>query len=357
MAVNRLDPMTHPSPAVPELRPAGRRASLAWSVAALLMALPVAGASMFRAIPAEWPLIVVQLLSFTPWMALPALVALVLAVAGRRLWVIITTAALLAVQLFWLFPLDAGRHQALPAGTATVSVKVMSLNTEYGEADAAAIVRLVRDNGIQLLTLQEHTQVLEDRLRSEGLEKTLPHRVSEPNDDASGGAVYSVFPLEAAGLLPDTPFRMDVTRVLLTDAAAGSTATLNLTNVHALPPVDQRIAQWRSDLVKIARQASRPGNHLLMGDYNSTFDHSEFRDVLDTALPDAAQGGSKLVDVGAASGGRFSPTWPMEGLPLPGIVIDHIVTSPLISSSDYAVHRIPGSDHAAVMARLVIPAG
>jgi endonuclease/exonuclease/phosphatase family metal-dependent hydrolase len=349
--------MTHPSPALPEIGPARRRASLAWPVLALLMALPVAGVSMFRAIPAEWPLIVVQLLSFTPWMVLPALVAMVLAVAGRRLWVIITTAALLAVQLFWLFPLDAGRHQTLPAGTATVSVKVMSLNTEYGEADAASIVRLVRDNGIQLLTLQEHTQRLEDRLRSEGLEKVLPNHVSEPNDDASGGAVYSAFPLEAAGLLPDTPFRMDVTRVLLSDSVAGSTAALNLTNVHALPPVDERIAQWRSDLVKVARQASRPGNHLLMGDYNSTFDHSEFRDVLDSALTDDAQGGSKLIDVGTASGGRFSPTWPMEGPPLPGIVIDHMVTTPRIASSDYAVRQVPGSDHAAIMATLVIPAG
>ena len=322
---------------------------------ALLMVLPVAGVSMFRAIPVEWPLIVVQLLSFTPWMVVPALVAVVLALAGRRLWVVITTAALLAVQLFWLFPLDAGKEQDLPAGTASVPVEVMSLNSEYGEADAASIVRLVRENGIQLLALQEHTQGLEDRLQSEGLDQLLPNRLSEPSDDASGGAVYSVFPLEAVGLLPDTPFRMDVTRVLITDAGAGTTATLNLTNVHALPPVDERIGQWRSDLDKVARQASRPGSQLLMGDYNATYDHSEFRALLDTAL--AGQDGRKLVDVGTASGGRFSPTWPMEGPPLPGIVIDHMVTSPRISSSDYSVHQIPGSDHAAIMARLVIPAG
>ncbi len=355
MAVNRLEAMTHPSPALPATRPARRRPSVAWSVLALLMVLPVAGVSMFRAIPVEWPLIVVQLLSFTPWMVVPALVALVLALAGRRLWVVITTAALLAAQLFWLFPLDAGKEQGLPAGTASVPVEVMSLNSEYGEADAASIVRLVRENGIQLLTLQEHTQGFEDRLQSEGLDQLLPNRLSEPSDDASGGAVYSVFPLEAVGLLPDTPFRMDVTRVLITNAGAGTTATLNLTNVHALPPVDERIGQWRSDLDKVARQASRPGSQLLVGDYNATYDHSEFRALLDTAI--AGQDGRKLVDVGTAFGGRFSPTWPMEGPPLPGIVIDHMVTSPRISSSDYSVHQIPGSDHAAIMARLVIPAG
>ncbi|MBT2584307.1 endonuclease/exonuclease/phosphatase family protein [Arthrobacter sp. ISL-95] len=354
--------MTHPAPAVTETRPAPRRASLGWSVLALLAALPVSGVSIFRAIPVEWPLIVVQLLSFTPWLVLPAALALVLAVVGRRLWVIITTAALLAVQLFWLFPLDAGKPEAIPAGTATVPLKVMSLNSEYGEADAASVVEMVRSNGIQLLAIQEHTQGLEDHLTSEGLDELLPNRISAPNDDASGGAVYSVFPLEAVGLLPDTPFRMDVTRVLITDPGVGSTAALNLTNVHALPPVDERIDQWRSDVDKVARQGSRSGNQLLMGDYNATYDHSEFRAMLDTALSrqetrTGQQEGRKLVDVGTASGARFSPTWPMEGLPLPGVVLDHMVTSPGIGSSDYAVHKVRGSDHAAIMATLSVPAG
>lgn len=343
-----------------ETRPAPRRASVAWPVLALLAALPVAGVSMFRAIPAEWPLIVVQLLSFTPWMVLPSAISLVLALVGRRRWVIITTAALLAVQLFWLFPLDVERPEALPSGTATVPLKVMSLNSEYGEADAATIVKLVRDNGIQLLTIQEHTQALEDRLGSAGMEDVLPNRVSSPNDDASGGAVYSLFPLEPDGLLPDTPFRIDVTRVLVTDSASAAKSTLSLTNVHALPPVDERINQWRSDLEKVARQGSRPGNQLLMGDFNATYDHSEFRALLDNGLSRhdsrAGQDGKKLVDVGIASSARFSPSWPMEGPALPGIVIDHMVTSSRIGSSDYAVHRVPGSDHAAIMATLILPA-
>jgi hypothetical protein len=46
----------------------------------------------------------------------------------------------------------------------------------------------------------------------------------------------------------------------------------------------------------------------------------------------------------------------MEGIPLPGIVIDHLVTTPHIRNSGYAVHRIPGTDHAAVMATLSVPA-
>ncbi|MFC8038429.1 endonuclease/exonuclease/phosphatase family protein [Paenarthrobacter sp. NPDC057355] len=344
--------MSNHAPALQAGSPARHRPSLAWTVFALIVAVPTAGVCLFRAVPAEWPLPVVQLLAFTPWLLIPAALALLLAVVGRRLWVIFTTAALLAAQLFWLFPLDAGKPEVLPAGTPTVSVKVMSLNTEYGEADPATIVRLVRENGVQLLALQEHTQRLENGLQAAGLEDVLPHRVSEPRDDAGGGAVYSAFPLEPDGLLPDTPFHMAVTRVLITDAGSGAKSALNLTNVHALPPVDERIEQWRSDLAKIGRQAASAGTQLLMGDFNASYDHAEFRKMLDSG-PE----GTKLVDVGTAAAARFSPTWPMEGPPLPGTVLDHLVTSPRISSSGYQVQKVPGSDHAAVLATLGVPAG
>ncbi|MFJ5957096.1 endonuclease/exonuclease/phosphatase family protein [Paenarthrobacter sp. NPDC092416] len=344
--------MTKPSLAAPSVRPRKLLGAPAWSVLAVLVALPVAGLSLFRAIPTEWPLQVVQLLSFTPWLVLPAALALVLALLGRRVWAMITTAALLGAQLFWLFPLDYGRP-VMPSGSgqpAAVTVSAMSVNSEYGEADAAAIVRLVRENGVELLAIQEHTQGLEDRLQTEGLGEVLPNRLSDPTDDASGSALYSKFPLEAAGMLPDTPFQMPTVRV--TVASAGAKSVLTVTTVHALPPVDSRIAQWRSDLAAVARQASRPGNQLLMGDFNATYDHHEFRDLLDSG-PD----GSKLVDVGVASGSRLTPTWPREGPPLPGIVIDHMVTTPRISSSGYMVRQVPGTDHAAILATLSIPAG
>ena len=64
----------------------------------------------------------------------------------------------------------------------------------------------------------------------------------------------------------------------------------------------------------------------------------------------------RLVDVGMAQGSRLIPTWPMDGLSLPGITIDHIVTSPSVRSADYAVHRVPGTDHAAIMVTLSVPA-
>lgn len=323
------------------------RAAAVFRWLSLAVALPVVVLSVFRAIPAEWPVLVVQLLAFTPWLAVPAAAAMLLAFLGRSRWQQALTAALVVCQAFWLFPFDIGRPAPETAG-ATIELKAMTINSEFGQADAAGIVRLVRENGIGLLTIQEHSQGLQDRLSAEGLDRLLPNRISNPTDDAGGSAIYSRYTMEEVGLIPDTAFTMPTVRV--TAAADGNVAVVEVTNVHALPPVDVRVDQWRSDLAAVGRLAERPGNRLLIGDFNATLDHSEFRDILDGV------DGPGMVDVGAASGSRLLPTWPMEGQLLPGITIDHLVTSEGLGSSGYQVHRVAGTDHAALLATLAVPA-
>jgi endonuclease/exonuclease/phosphatase (EEP) superfamily protein YafD len=323
--------------------------ALTCQLLAIALLVPVASLSFFRAVLAPWPTPVVQLLSFTPWMVVPAVFALGLALAGRRAWITIVAGVLLAAQLFWLFPLDAGRSTATPSGSRSL-LTVMNINSQFGEADAAEIVRLVREERVGLLAVQEHTADLEKRLAAEGLGRVLPNMVSNLAKGAGGSAVYSLHPMQFVGMVPDTPFEMP--RVRLAFGDTHPTVTLEVTNIHALPPVEGRVQQWRSDLAALRHLAAEGGrgNRLLIGDFNATFDHWEFR-----AMLDGGEGGRKLVDIGTAAGLRLLPTWPMEGVPLPGITIDHVVTTPGITGSRYAVHRIPGSDHAAVLATLSIP--
>ncbi|HSN37612.1 MAG TPA: endonuclease/exonuclease/phosphatase family protein [Arthrobacter sp.] len=337
--------------------PAGRAAAR-WRLLAGLAAAPVAVVSVFRAVPREWPITVVQLVSFTPWLVLPAGASLLFAVMGRRRWMAGSAAGLVAVQLFWLVPLDYARAAPDPSagsgagsgpasGQRGVELRTMSLNAKLGRADAAEIVRLVRDNGITLLTVQEYTQALEDRLAEAGLAGLLPNRISAPAPRASGSAVFSAHRLAAAGTVPGSHFNMQMIR--LTAESGGERAVVELTNVHARAPVGVGLPKWRSDLAALGRLASRSGNVLLAGDFNASYDHAEFRRVLQ-------DGGRALVDVGMAEGSRLVPTWPMDGLFLPGITIDHLVTSPSVQSADYAVHRVSGTDHAAITATLSVPA-
>jgi hypothetical protein len=90
--------------------PAKPRPAAVFRWLSIVVVLPVVALSVFRAIPAEWPVLVVQLLSFTPWLAVPAAAAVLLAFLGRSRWQQALTAALLVCQAFWLFPFDVGRR-------------------------------------------------------------------------------------------------------------------------------------------------------------------------------------------------------------------------------------------------------
>jgi endonuclease/exonuclease/phosphatase (EEP) superfamily protein YafD len=294
--------------------------------------------------PADWPVVGVQLVAFTPWLAVPAAAAWLAAFVGQRRWQQVVATLLLGCQAFWLFPLDV-REPAAEAAGQPVSLVAMSINAELGGADAMGIVALVRDQRVNLLAVEEYTPELARKLTAAGLDGLLPHRVAHPRTGAGGTAIYSSLNLKETGVLPDTQFTMPVARV---DLGAG--AGLRVVAVHTLAPVGTALDQWRSDLSAVARADNGSGPLLLAGDFNATYDHPEFRALL------AGKGGNRsLVDVAASLGSRLVPTWPMRGYRLPGITLDHLVTSPDIRGSGYSVHRVDGTDHAAVVATLHIP--
>jgi endonuclease/exonuclease/phosphatase family metal-dependent hydrolase len=298
---------------------------------------------------------VVQLVAFTPWFVLPAGAALVLALPARRPWAALPAAALLALQLLWLFPPDRVADRLLTRQTA--ELKVMTLNAWKGQADAAEVVRLVRENGVGLLAVQELSPALERRLDAEGLGALLPYRISRTRDGAGGGGVYSSRPIVPVDSVSGSAFHMPTVQLELD--AGGRPATLTVTNVHTKAPVWGRAGQWRSELAALGRLAARPGNVLLLGDFNATLDHAEFRQILEGSAGAGTGGtgaGGPLIDAGAAALARLVPTWPMDGPPLPGVVIDHIVTGPQVRSRGYSVLPVAGTDHAAVLATLSVPA-
>ncbi|MHC6593660.1 endonuclease/exonuclease/phosphatase family protein [Arthrobacter sp. C152] len=324
---------------------AGRRAAKICRWLFLPAAAPVAAVSAFRALPVEWPVLPVQLVAFTPWLVAPASVALLLSFLGRSRWQQAAAAALLGCQAFWLYPLDIREPAADAAGTP-ISLVAMTINAEVGRADADGIVALVRDRHVGLLAVEEFTPDLSQRLTAAGLDALLPRRISHARDGAGGSAIYASNNLTESGVIPDTPFSMPVARLDLGD---GSGAALRVVAVHALAPAGDAVDQWRSDLAAVAGADNGSGPLLLAGDFNATYDHREFRALL------AGTGGRRaLVDVAASQGARLVPTWPMQDYRLPRITLDHLVTSPDISGSAYSVHRIGGTDHAAVVATLRI---
>lgn len=321
-----------------------------WLLSSALLAAPVAVLTVCRTTPWPWPEPVVQLLAFTPWLVVPAGLSLLCAGLSRRPWAAAAAAALLALQSVWLFAPGHATPSTDPSpdsGQGRLELVTMSINAKLGGADADDIVRLVSDNRVALLAVQEYTPALDARLRAAGLPELLPYRVGAPAPAAGGGALYSKHRLAPTGNRTGTYFPMATARLQI--EADGRGAELDVTNVHTRAPVGGGTLQWRRELALLAPGAPDAGNGLLLGDFNASYDHLEFRRLV-TPRP-----GGELVDVGTAQGARLVPTWPQD-LPLPGVTLDHLVTSRSVSSRAYSVHRVSGTDHAAILATLSVPA-
>ena len=71
----------------------------------------------------------------------------------------------------------------------------------------------------------------------------------------------------------------------------------------------------------------------------------ELRRLLDRGYVDAAD----------ATGDGLRPTWPTTGGRLP-LTIDHVLFPAPLGVRRVSLHTIPGSDHRAIVAQLVLPA-
>lgn len=219
---------------------------------------------------------------------------------------------------------------------------VMTANLRLGQADPAAVVRLVREQKVDVLVLEEVTYPEAVALAERRLRDLLPHVAGMPALGAGGTVVLSRFALAQQEALPTSrgSYRVRV------DAGPG----LWLLAVHATQPL-HATDQWRSDWSTFRKAADGlRGSRLVVGDFNATLDHGPVRALLGTGLRDAA--------VEADSG--WQPTWPsgVPGYRLPGglglVAIDHVLLSRDFSAISTRTFQVPGSDHRALVARLAV---
>jgi endonuclease/exonuclease/phosphatase (EEP) superfamily protein YafD len=103
------------------------------------------------------------------------------------------------------------------------------------------------------------------------------------------------------------------------------------------------IATTKTALIEFADQAGA-GSVIVGGDFNSTPDMRQFRDLLTNGYHDAVK----------QTGAGFSPTFPSNKFFPPIITIDHVLARNAAASSIRSV-TIPGSDHRALLATIQVP--
>jgi len=312
-------------------------AVVAWPLAA-----GAAVVAFVRVLGLDQGIPLVQIIAFTPYLAFGCLAATVLAGLTRRP----AATAVAAVAAVSLLAVVAPRAVGSPAtGTGTPLV-VMSANLRLGGADTSSIVDLVRDAGVDVLTLQELTAEAEQALLAGGLDGVLPYRESHPGPAASGTAVFSRFPLTDPGVRSVSPVGFD--QAFATITLDGGRSVI-VESVHPVPPSGGRLMRhWRTGLGNQV-PADVPGPpRILAGDFNATLDHRALRAVLATGYEDAAD----------AVGAGLTPTWPYYGRRstiTPKVALDHVLVPEGIGVRDFRAVTIPSTDHRAIIATLLLP--
>ena len=305
----------------------------AWAIGRLTEAdqLPVTGA------PAA------ALLPFTPQVAAAAWATALLAKDQRARTVSALAAATLTATLV---PRVIPQTQPLVTGPV---LRVLTANLLAGRAAAEPLVELAARTHADVLFIQELSEKAIDRLARAGLGDQFAHLISDVGTkEERGNGIYAKYPMKMCeSMLPTSSLQPIV-------ALDFPPMPVRLVSVHMFTPKQPwsrpGMSRWRDDLAVLAALPvpSGPADppSIVAGDFNSTLDHAGFRRLLSGRLKDAAR----------ETGRGLTPTWrPAPYWPVALLAIDHILVDRRCAVLHTSVHRLPGTDHRAVFARVRLP--
>lgn len=277
----------------------------------------------------EWgPL--VWAVALMPWVTFASVVALAMALAVRSWPLVGVAAAITALGVAWLAPLYVG------SGDADEPVlTVATVNLGFGAGDADAVVTLVRDHDVDILSLQEVTPESLIALERAGLDDVLAFSEVLSDPGFKGTGLWSRHELTDAVSL-DGYVSHAIRAQVQTDAGP-----LTVYAVHPAAPGPRVHTAWDRDLALLASELdAATGPVVVAGDFNATRDHAPFRHLASLGYIDAAD----------QAGAGFRPTFPQDRLPVALVAIDHVmVRDAPLRAVEFTTVAVDGADHRALV--------
>lgn len=290
------------------------------------------------------------IVSATPWFVILAVLALILSVISRRWIAMLMALACIGLQVWWQWPffsastkLPAAVDAAMAstrADTGDMIARVMTFNVYKGHADAKAIVDIVRDQRVEVLALQETTNDFVKKLDEAGIHSYLPYSQVSSSDGVYGNGIWSATELRrpvdaevgsSASFMPGGTVSFN-----------GGATQVRFVSVHTTSPTNDYWQQWKRSLDELAKlRFDTSRRYVFMGDFNATYDHTPFRNILGNRFSDASRQ--------AGEGLKFS--WPANVDYVPSFAgIDHIVLDSGMQAGQVRTVKVDGSDHKALLA-------
>ncbi|WP_329415578.1 endonuclease/exonuclease/phosphatase family protein [Nocardia vinacea] len=279
--------------------------------------------------------ILVLAASGAPYLMSSALVGVVAFVAMRHRSGSAVASIVVAAAMWTQAPLYIGRF-----GDDGHSVRVMQANLLFDGADPRALVDEVRARNIAVLTVNELTPAAVEALSGAGLDQLLPHRYLSPGRTATGTGIWSSYPLSET-----VEYDGYVLNQLSATASIPDVGPVTVYAFHPVPPVygAQVWADELSRLREILDQSPPNRPAIVGGDFNATYDHSQYRAMLSGRFADATE----------QAGAGYLVTYPTDKHWPPLVGIDHILIAGGHAVATETV-SLPGADHRAIVAELLL---
>jgi endonuclease/exonuclease/phosphatase family metal-dependent hydrolase len=296
----------------------------------------------------------VQIVAFRPQIAVAVVAVAALAVLGALARTapgsVLVAVALGVVGVIALVDVGARAAGSAPSvgdgGSSSSGLVVLSLNTYQGQADPDALADLVRSRSPDLVALPEARGDLRTRLanRLDDDQGGSGYRSysADDADDASGMTVFVRSSLGRPTVTQDRTATFPAIVVDLPRSAPGVASGLRFVATHPRSPRPGDTKSWARDVSGLSRWCDAGRPTIVAGDMNSTEDHRTFRDATESCT-----------DAGSSTGDGVTGTWPSWVPGFLGAQIDHVLTAGGPHPSAFEVVPAAGTDHRAILARVV----
>lgn len=247
------------------------------------------------------------------------------------------------------------------SSAATPVLTVMTANLWNGLAPDRKVIHALRASGADLIGLEELNR-RQAEVVVDALQDLYPHAATF-GDSYEGRGVLSRLPLTDVDLVPIVPDRPDVRAVVTVEDSS-----ITMIVGHPRPQAFKRgrlqfqMASLRQ-ILRLGQLAMEHAPAILLGDFNMGPRHPGYARLQRLGLVDAYVVGGAAMGEGNTFPIRFqvagSQRDPRLGriVPLPPIKrFDHIWHTPDIETERAWIGPDSGSDHASVVARLILPA-
>ncbi|MFN6121108.1 MAG: endonuclease/exonuclease/phosphatase family protein [Actinomycetes bacterium] len=291
-----------------------------------------------QAVGFTWIPLLFVLQALTPYLFAPSLPIAAVAAWRRHTRLAAVHAGIVVALAVLAVPLVVQGDRG-STGPDPVRLRVAHANTYYRTVEPDAAARTVLAFDADVLAVTEYSWQFGAAFERAGGDERYPYAERRSPGDRNGIALFSRYPIVEAEITP-------VHRSMLVDATVSVDGTpVRVVVAHPLPGMDREsLAAWSADLAAIDERVDPDPRTVLLGDFNASWWHPLFRDLLDEGWVDAHE------SVGRAT----SMSWPND-LPGPAFVrIDHALLGTGVVADAVRDVDVPGSDHRAFVLELAV---